>query len=197
MGWHKEFTKKKINEHNIDYLINHIAENCVNGDIESFLKTEIDFIATKKKENVTDGFAMQYFNHWEKVVLGYCKKNKIKIAGETNPKKQAVKEQTPNIIDNKKRDIIDNVFDRLGKKSLIECNKNEFNRLFNGSNINTINIKWSGSIGLLKGLFSELSRIIGFNNKYYYVTCFGVEIKQIRNNKPSKKDENTIKELLK
>lgn len=111
----------------------------------------------------------------------------------TSPQKKIKKSKTPNITTTA---ITDNLFNKLKKRTLIECAKVEYNKLFNGAEIGTFNLKWNGSVGLLKELFNKLSVKLNIKDKLYYRACFDRTQKQFNNNKVSEKDKKTAKELL-
>lgn len=117
--------------------------------------------------------------------------SKIKSTKRTKPTK------TPNIKKPSEKELLNSLFFRLEYKGILDCNKTEFNKLFNGAEIGTFTIKWNGSIGLLKSLFDKLHERFCYENKLYYRGCFQFSKKQYFNNKVSNKHTELVTELLK
>lgn len=108
------------------------------------------------------------------------------------PPKKTKPINTPKILN----ESLDILFDRLKQKGIIECNKTDYNKLFNGSNIESIRIKWLGSIGLLKELFNQLHSKYKYEDKFYYKDILQFTNEQYKNNKVSTKDKTTATLLL-
>lgn len=133
--------------------------------------------------------------NWFKTELKELILNNVKQnSNNTTPPQKKIKPLiTPKILN----EDLDILFDRLKAKELQNCKKTEYNKLFNGTDTNTIKIEWHGTIGLLKNIFKELNTLYNFEYPLYYQKCFQYTIKQYKNNKISKRDENRTKELLK
>jgi hypothetical protein len=91
--------------------------------------------------------------------------------------------------------FIDGLYQKLSNLTLIECQKYEWNRMTNGEEL-TNSIQWNGTIGLLKLVLSHLFIEYKNDNAYNMARYFGIDIKQIRNNRPSKKDKTIFEVLL-
>ncbi|MBX7226026.1 MAG: hypothetical protein K1X55_08335 [Chitinophagales bacterium] len=144
--FNKNFVVNRIKEYNIDYLNNYIKDNCLDGDVSSFLLNELEFMENKIKENINYGFGKQLFQHQKKIIYDYCKLNKIDLKnGFTPPQNLTFNSK---LID-KQIDIIvdlindiklfDIYVDKTIFSNLLDCNLNQplstnttnFTQLFN------------------------------------------------------------------
>lgn len=157
-------------------------------ELSDFIYLEFKHLQVELNENKKIWNEMQIINQKYK---DYIEKNNSKKKPKPKPTK------TPKILNTE----LDILFDRLTTaiykgKPVMDCSKIDYNKLFNGSEIEKVNLTWNGSIGLLKNLFAELNRIYKFSNPYYYKDCFQFTQQQYINNKPSTKDIETTTKLL-